>query len=1329
MDFVHLHVHTDYSVLDGLSKIPELVSKAQRCGMNAMAVTDHGVMGGIKEFLDTVAKVNAKPADAVKACAKKLEACEDPKKREELERELEQLQKAAETYVPFKPICGVEAYCARRSRFSKDGSYKEYDTAWGKERAVDMSGWHLILLAKNKTGYYNLCKLVSLSYTEGYYMKPRIDKEILEKYHEGIIACSACLGGELPSKILAGKTDEAEEAVLWFKRVFGDDYYIELQRHKTDKPNANTEVYERQCEVNPVLIQLARKHGVKLIATNDVHFVEEEHSEAHEKLLWINTNKGGGNKTVDDDISSIKSNSSDDGNNSVRRSEMAYSKQEWFKSKEEMAEVFADLPEALQNTQEIADKVEVFSINSDPLMPRFDIPEDFGTEEEYRKKFSEEDLILEFTCDEHGNPNPDKAAVEKKIKKLGGVDKLYRIKLEADYLAKLAWEGAKYRYGENITDEQRERINFELHIMKSMGFPGYFLIVQDYINAAREQLDVSVGPGRGSAAGSVVAYCLRITDVDPLKYDLLFERFLNPDRISMPDIDVDFEDSGREAVLDYVGRKYGKDRVAHIITYGTMAAKSAIADVARVMDVRSDESAKLRSYIPDKFSESIKDSSGKVPKVNIKNCIKYVTDLNKIRYGDDKVLSEVVEYASQLEGTIRNLGVHACGVIIGSDDISNLAPMQTVPDTKNKDNDILVTEYDGHYVESVGLIKMDFLGLSTLTIIKEAVVNVKKSRGIDIDIDHIPIDDPLTYKLYSEGRTVGTFQFESSGMRRYLRELKPTTFEDLIAMNALYRPGPMEYIPQFIARKSGKEPITYDIPIMERYLKDTYGITVYQEQVMLLSRLLAGFTRGESDTLRKAMGKKLADVLNNLKGKFMEGGKANGHDEQILNKIWHDWEQFAKYAFNKSHATCYSWVAYQTAYLKAHYPSEFMAANLTVSKDSTSDVAKFMEECKNMGIRVLLPDVNESFDHFMPNSKGDIRFGLGGIRDLGANAVEAIIREREKNGKFKDILDFMQRVSPVECNKKSLEALALSGALDSLCGGRRELFFSVSGNKGETYAELLLRYASRYQSETGAQASLFGDATFGIEAPKVPEYRPWPILDRLKEERDHIGMYLSAHPLDDYAAEMKWCNFNLVQLGDNEYLSDHDMDSKTIRVGGIVTESKLDKTKKSNMPYLKVTLNDFTGSYTFMIFGKQIPLFETKLTVNSYVILTGQVMIRKNSLQNSDQTEYQVRINSVTQMDELRSREWTLKIFMPVSAVTRDLLDVFGDSKYKKSKASKDKQQMVADLKMEVWDNERKVDVKLKSKSRYVINRSLLNRLQDMQSESDNAFRYMLEPA
>ena len=1284
--FVHLHVHTQYSLLDGQASIDALLDKAQKDGMRAIAVTDHGVMFGIKEFFNKVSKKNGKPLGAIKDYEKELKALQ-------AKAELTAEEQARLVEIPtlieeerqkvFKPIFGCECYCARHGRHSKLASQD------------DRSGWHLIVLAKTLKGYKNLIKMVSLSWTEGFYGRPRIDKELLEKYHEDLIVCSACIGGEIPQLILRGQIDKTEESVLWFKKLFGDDYYLEIQRHETHDPTAAQDTYPKQVAVNKVILELARKHNVKVIATNDVHFVNAEDAEAHDRLICLSTGKD-----LDDPT------------------RMRYTKQEWMKTTAEMNAIFSDVPEALRNTLEIADKVTFYSIDHGPIMPTFAIPEDFGTEEEYRKKFTEQDLFDEFTRDENGNVVLSEEAAQAKIEKLGGYDKLYRIKLEADYLKKLTYDGAKICYGDQLTDEVKERLNFELHIMKTMGFPGYFLIVQDFIRAAREELGVSVGPGRGSAAGSAVAYCLGITRIDPIKYDLLFERFLNPDRISLPDIDTDFDDDGRGEVLRWVTDKYGAERVAHIITYGTMATKSAIKDVARVEKLPLAESNRLAKLVPDKIPD--------MKKFKLKDAINYVPELKEAASSNDILVRDTLKYAQMLEGNVRNTGVHACGVIIGSDDISNLAPMQTVPDTKNKDNDILVTEYDGHFVESVGLIKMDFLGLSTLTIIKEAVANVKKSRGIEIDIDHIPIDDPLTYQLYSEGRTVGTFQFESAGMRRYLKELKPTQFEDLIAMNALYRPGPMEYIPQFIARKSGREPITYDIPVMERYLKDTYGITVYQEQVMLLSRLLAGFTRGESDTLRKAMGKKLVEVLNNLKGKFMDGGKANGHDEKILEKIWHDWEQFAKYAFNKSHATCYSWVAYQTAYLKAHYPSEFMAANLTVSKDSTTDVAKFMEECKNMGIRVLLPDVNESFDHFMPNSKGDIRFGLGGIKDLGGNAIEAIIKEREKNGKFKDLLDFMQRVSPADCNKKSLEALALSGALDSLCDGKRELFFMSAGSKGETYSEMLLRYASRYQAETGAAASLFGDATFGIEPPQAPEYVPWSILERLKEEREHIGMYLSAHPLDDYAAEMKWCTHNLMQLSDNEYLADHDMNNRTVRVGGIVTDAKIDRTKKSNQQYLKVTVSDFTGSYTFVIFGKQMQLFEPQLQVNNYVILTGQVMERKNNLQNTEQTEYQVRINSIVQMEELRQREWILTLALSIQGINNDLLEALLKNKCKPGHKGKS---VVAALKMEVWDDEKHVDLRMKSNSKYVVDLSLLNRLQALQSETDGRIRYKLAPA
>ena len=868
MNYTHLHVHSHYSLLDGLSKVEEIVDKCIATGMNAVALTDHGNMYGIKDLLDYCKKLNETREEAAKA--------------------------SGEPFVPFKPIVGTEAYCARRGRLSK--SEDKAINPEGRTYVIDRSGWHLILLAKNIVGYHNLCRLVSHGYmSDAFYHTPRIDKELLEKWHEGIICCSACLGGELPQKVLeglqSGDMSAAEETVKWFKNLFGEDYYIELQRHETQKPGADVEVYERQKQVNPVLIDLARKYGVKLIATNDSHFVNEEDAEAHDRLICLSTNH-----FVND----------------VNR--MHYTKQEWLKTPEEMAEIFSDIPEALENTQEIADKVEIYDIDHKPIMPKFDIPASFGKEEDY----------------------PD------------------RLAFESAYLRHLTMQGALERYGQERLDtdeELKERIEFELNTIISMGFPGYFLIVMDFIRAAREELDVSVGPGRGSAAGSVVAYCLKITDLDPIKYDLLFERFLNPDRISLPDIDTDFEDCGRGKVLDYVSRKYGETHVAHIVTYGKMATKSALADVGRVQQIPLARVNELKSLIPDReFPDNVlKDlpKGQKKPKVNLRNCYKYIDELKQEHENGDPNTRSMLDYAARLEGTIRQVGVHACGVIIGADDLTNFAPLSSVED-KNSKKRVLVTEYDGHVIENVGLIKMDFLGLITLTIIKECLRNVKKARGIDIDIDHIPIDDPLTYKLFQEGRTVAVFQFESAGMRKYLKELKPTVIDDLIAMNALYRPGPMDYVPQFIRRKHGDEEVTYDIPVMEKYLKDTYGVTVYQEQVMLLSRLLAGFTRGESDLLRKGMAKKVTKILDLLRPKFINGGISNGYDAQVLEKIWKDWEKFGSYAFNKSHAACYSWVAYQTGYLKAHYPAEFMAANLTVSKDDIKEVTKLMDECKEL---------------------------------------------------------------------------------------------------------------------------------------------------------------------------------------------------------------------------------------------------------------------------------------------------------------------------------------------------------------------------------------------
>ena len=857
---------------------------------------------------------------------------------------------------------------------------------------------------------------------------------------------------------------------------------------------------------------------------------------------------------------------------------MRYTKQEWFKTTEEMNLLFADEPEALANTVEILDKVEEYSINHAPIMPNFAIPEEFGTEDEYRKKYTEDDLFREFTCNEHGETVMSKEDADKKIKKLGGYDKLYRIKLEADYLAELTFIGAKKRYGDPIPDNIMEQLKFELHIMKTMGFPGYFLIVQDFINAARNELGVSVGPGRGSAAGSAVAYCLGITQIDPIKYDLLFERFLNPDRISLPDIDVDFDDDGRGRVLQWVTDKYGQEKVAHIITYGSMQTKMAIKDVARVLEVPLDISNNLCKAIPDRLPDK---PDGSPRKSNFANVLECVPEIQQAAASEDEKLRNTIKFAKMLEGNVRGTGVHACGTIICRDDITDWVPVSIAVDKDTKER-LLVTQYEGSVIEDTGLIKMDFLGLKTLSIIKEAVENIKNSLGIDVDVDTIPIDDKKTFKLYCEGRTIGTFQFESPGMQKYLRELQPSVFEDLIAMNALYRPGPMDYIPDFIDRKQGRKPIEYDIPIMEKYLKDTYGITVYQEQVMLLSRLLANFTRGESDTLRKAMGKKLKDKLDHLKPKFIEGGKANGHDPQVLEKIWADWEKFASYAFNKSHATCYSWVAYQTAYLKANYPSQYMAAVLSRAGDIT-DVTKLMDECKAMGINVLGPDVNESVPRFGVNAKGDIRFGMASVKGVGENAVSAIVSERNANGPYKSIFDFVQRVNLSACNRKNIENLALAGAFDCFPEIRREQFLMPCG-KNEIFADVLVRYGTKYQADRNeSMNSLFGDMgeTVDIATPAIPEAPEWSVLDKLNKEKELVGIYISAHPLDEYRVILEnVCNVGMAQIDDKVSLL-----NKNLLLGGVVTSVREGRTKNGKA-YGVTRIEDFSGSGEIALFGE-----------------------------------------------------------------------------------------------------------------------------------------------
>ena len=1152
-DFVHLHVHTYYSILDGQSSIKNLVDKAVANDMRGMAITDHGNMMGVKELFNYCNKVNK-------------------------EREGKGLPH-------FKPIFGCEMYVARRK---KSDRVKEMH---------DQGGWHLIVLAKNLQGYKNLIKLVSRAWVDGYYMRPRTDREDLERYHEGLIVCSACIAGEVPDKILKGDIAAAREAIEWHQRLWGDDYYLELQRHEVKDPSirANRETFPLQQKANKVLIELAKEYGIKLVCTNDAHFVDQDNAEAHDHLLCLSTGKD-----LDDP------------------SRMLYSKQEWFKTIEEMNEVFADVPEALDNTCEILDKVEEYSIDHAPIMPFFPIPEDFGTEEDIRRNYTKEQLFQEFTRDENGNEIMSREEGEKKIKKLGGYDKLYRIKFEADYLAKLAYDGAKRIYGEPLSDEVKERVNFELHIMKTMGFPGYFLIVQDFINAARNDLGVIVGPGRGSAAGSVVAYCLGITQIDPIKYDLLFERFLNPDRISLPDIDTDFDDDGRGRVLEWVEDKYGHDKVAHIITYGSMATKNSIKDVARVEKLPLPEANRLCKAIPDRLPDGLK--------MNLNNAIKCVRELREAEVSQDIRERNTIKYARMLEGTVRSTGIHACGTIICRDPISEWVPVSTAEDKTDPGHKLLCTQYDGHVIEETGLIKMDFLGLKTLSILKEAVENIFQTTGNRIDLEKIPIDDPLTYQLYSEGRTIGTFQFESAGMQKYLRELHPTVFEDLIAMNALYRPGPMDYIPDFISRKKDPSKITYDIPCMEKYLKDTYGITVYQEQVMLLSRQLANFTRGQSDTLRKAMGKKMIDKMNELEGLFYKGGEQNGHDHKVLNKIWEDWKKFASYAFNKSHATCYSWVAYQTAYLKAHYPAEYMAAVMSRNLDNITDITKFMDECKAMGIPTLGPDVNESRHKFSVNHDGAIRFGLAAIKGMGNAAAEAIISERDQNGPYADIFDVAKRVNLSAVNRKAFESMVLSGGFDSF-GIERERYLTV-GTKGDVFLDTLMRFGQTYQAEQKqAQMSLFGADAVEISTPPIPDYQPWSNIEKLNLERDLVGIYLSAHPLDEYSMILKFlCNTPCTQIGEKDELAKKEV----VTFGGVVTSVKA-KFSKTGSPCGFVTIEDYNGPGEIALFGEEWGKWRGMLLESSTVYITAKSVPRFRGA-----NIYDLRITNIQYMNTVK---------------------------------------------------------------------------------------------
>lgn len=1093
--FVHLHVHSYYSILDGQAPLEALISKAKADGMPGIALTDHGAMFGIKSFADLVAKGNSPIEKKMKQLKQEIEELEgkDEEKEAELQVKYEALSKSR-----FKPIYGCEAYCARRNRHLKDKSAPD---PYRPSRSIDASGWHIILLAKDLTGYHNLIKMVSLAYTEGEYYRPRIDKELLEKYHEGIIVCSACLGGEIPQHIMAGHTERAEESIRWFKSIFGEDFYLEVQLHRTDKPNANRETYLEQLKVNEVIYDLAERLDVKVVATNDVHFVDEEDAEAHDRLICLSTKKDFDDPT-----------------------RMHYSKQEWLKSTAEMNDIFADHPEVLSNTLEVLDKVSFYSIDRSPIMPYFELPEGFANEDEY--------------------------------------------------LRHITYEGARERYGETLSDEIRERIDFELKTVCSMGYPGYFLIVWDFIKAARER-EVMVGPGRGSAAGSVVAYCLRIVDLDPIHYGLLFERFLNPDRISMPDIDVDIEDSGRDIVLDYVKNKYGEENVARVITFGVMKAKSAFNDMARVEKVPIPESRRISKLIPDAIEGE--------KSVTLPIAIEKTPELKALARSKDPKLVNTFRYAMRLENTVRNIGVHACAVIISGEPINGVVPIAQVRDSDG--NDVTITQYKGEIIEDTGLIKMDFLGLQTLTIIKEALVNIKHRHGIDIDIEHIPLNDEKTFKLYGEGRTIGTFQFESPGMRKHLINLKPNRFEDLIAMNALYRPGPMDNIPDFIERKHGRKRVEYDLPVMEDILKETYGVTVYQEQVMILSRLLAGFSRGDSDSLRKAMGKKKEDLLKKLEGKFFEGGLKNGHDKKVLEKIWKDWLKFASYAFNKSHSACYAWVAYQTAYLKAHYQSEFLAGNLSCMLSKADEVAKLMEECQEMQIKVLPPDVNLSLKKFSVDQDGNIRFGLGAIKGVSSGGMDAIIEEREKSGAFCDVYDFISRLPKRALSRKTLEGLVLSGALDSF-GTKREDYFAPPAEGGEeSFLTALVAYAKNIHDDgvSRQQNTLFGDVEEVQITKPTPTVAPeWNRLELLNKEKELIGLFISGNPLEPYELILKYyCNTEVSDLADLKPLL-----GRRITFAGMITKV-FQGTTKNDKPYGRVTVEDLSGMHEFFVFGQE----------------------------------------------------------------------------------------------------------------------------------------------
>lgn len=1093
MDFSHLHVHTQFSLLDGAADISKLFKKAKADGMKAMAITDHGNMFGVFKFVAEAGKHGV------------------------------------------KPIVGCEFYVVEdrhKKQFTKEARDVRY---------------HQLFLAKNAEGYQNLSRLCSLGYIEGLYSKwPRIDKELILKYHKGLIATTCCLGAEVPRTIMQKGEEEGEKVFKWWLDLFGEDYYIELQRHDIDDQNT----------VNEVLLRWAVKYNVKVIASNDSHYVDQQDYNAHDILLCVNTG----------DMQSTPKATDEEGGKGYRFG--FPNDQFYFKSTAEMSALFHDVPQAIDNTNEIVDKIDTLKLKRDILVPHFPIPQGF---------------------------------------------------IDADdYLRHLTFEGAHKRYSE-LTADIEERLNFELHTIKTMGFPGYFLIVADFIKAGRD-LGVLIGPGRGSAAGSAVAYCIGITNIDPIKYKLLFERFLNPERKSMPDIDTDFDDIGRQKVLDYVIDKYGKNQVAQIINYGTMAAKSAIKDVARVMDLHLSESVKLTQLVPDR------------PGTTLEEAFKTVPELEAIRNGDD-LRAQVLKEAIKLEGSVRNTGIHASAVIIAPDDLLNYIPLSVA-----KDANLWVTQFDGKVIEDAGLLKMDFLGLKTLTIIKNAIQLIEENHGIKIDPDSIPLDDKKTYELFQRGDTISIFQFESPGMQKHLKDLKPDKFEDLIAMNALYRPGPMEYIPTFIKRKHGLEKIKYDFDVTEDLLSETYGVTVYQEQVMLLSQRLAGFSKGDADVLRKAMGKKQITVLQDMKSKFLAGCESNGHDTKVAEKVWTDWEAFASYAFNKSHATCYSFVAFQTAYLKAHYPAEYMAATLD-SQGNIESISFFMEECRNMNIPVLGPDINESNFKFSVNQKGEIRIGLGALKGVGEAAVLDIVAERKANGIFSSIYDLVRRINLRSANKKTFESLAFAGAFDCFKNIHRAQYFYTDAGSEQIFLEKIVRYGNNVQEgKNAAQHSLFGDSVEDAQVPEppVPVCEEWGLLEKLHREKEVIGMFISGHPLDSYKIEMGFCSNKLSDLNDLPKLRNKD-----VTVAGMITGVN-HRVAKTGNPFGNFTLEDYSGSYQFTLFAEPYLKMKHFLVPNSFLFLNGKVETRWKT---TDQFEYKIgQMQLLSDVREKKIKSITLQV-------------------------------------------------------------------------------------